>query len=169
MEIVKVLDGSIQDALRKKHNKFSLMKGGIINMKNKKTFGIFALAMIALLGVGFVAAYQGDYSVQGPNYSEDRHAEMTAAFDNADYDAWVLLMSENNGNSRVLDVVTEDNFATFVAAHEAGMNGDAELAAELRAELGLGNGQGSRNGSGNSMKHQGSRGSGMRGQGNCLE
>ncbi|MCK4997398.1 hypothetical protein KAS08_03765 [Candidatus Pacearchaeota archaeon] len=138
-------------------------------MKNKKTFGIFALAMIALLGVGFVAAYQGDYSVKGPDYSDDRHAKMAEAFDNADYDAWVELMSESGRHPRVLDVVTEENFATFVAAHVAGMAGNDEEAAALRAKLGLGNGQGSKNGSDNSMKRQGSRGLGMKRQRTSLQ
>ncbi|MBR9706575.1 hypothetical protein GOV14_06065 [Candidatus Pacearchaeota archaeon] len=139
-------------------------------MKNKQTLGILALGVIALLGVSLVFAYQGDYSVKGPNYSEDRHEAMETAFENLDYDAWVALMTENGRHPRVVDVITVDNFATFVEAHEAAESGDFELAAELRAELGLGNGQGSRDGTGHKMGNQmnkGSRkGTGSRGQGN---
>ena len=131
---------------------------------------VFALGMIALLGVSFVAAYQGDYSVKGPNYSEEREDEMHNAFDNLDYDSWVSLMTESGRNPRVLTVVTEDNFATFVEAHEAGEAGDLERAAELRAELGLNNGSGPKDGTGfgggKGMKHGSMQGSGMREQGN---
>jgi hypothetical protein len=116
-------------------------------MKNK-TMSVLALGLVALLGVGLVAAYQGDYSVKGPNYSEDRHERMEEAFENLDYDAWVALMSESGRMSRVLDVVNEDNFAIFVAVHEAMKEGDMEKASELRAELGLGVGHMDANGFG---------------------
>jgi len=136
-------------------------------MKNKQVFGLFALGVIALLGVSFVAAYHGDYSSTGPNYSEDRHETMIEIFDNLDYDAWVELMTENGKSPRILNIVTEDNFAVFVEAHEAGMSGDFEKASELRAELGLNNGIGPKDGTGFKNKHmegQGSRnGSGMKG------
>ncbi|MCD4771535.1 hypothetical protein K8R30_03925 [archaeon] len=135
-------------------------------MKNRKTMSMLALGIVALLGVGFVAAYQGDYSVKGSDYSEDRHEAMEEAFDNLDYDAWVALMAETGRHSRVMEVVNEGNFAVFVEAHEAGEVGNLERAAELRTELGLGNGQGSRNGSGfggGQGMHKGSmQGAGMR-------
>jgi len=123
-------------------------------------FSLFALGMIALLGVSFVAAYQGDYSVKGPDYSDDRHDVMQEAFDNIDYDAWVSLMTESGRNPRVLTVVTEDNFEVFVEAHEAGTTGDSARASELRAQLGLG--QGSKSGNGEGQGSQ--KGSGMGGQ-----
>ena len=128
-------------------------------MENKKMYGFVALAMVALLGVSFAAAYQGDSSVQGPNYSEDRHDAMTAAFETGDYDAWVALMSESGRQPRVLEMVNAENFDVFAEAHEADMAGDSELANELRAELGLGNGQGS--GQNKAMKQGMGRGSGM--------
>jgi len=145
-------------------------------MKNKKrtnkalmSFGIFGV--IALLGMSMVFAYQGDYSLKGPDYSEERHETMEQAFDNLDYDAWVALMSESNRNPRVLEVVTEDNFAIFAEAHEAMENGNLELAQELRAELGLNNGIGPKNRtgfrSGKGMKQGLRQGSGMNDQGNC--
>ena len=49
-------------------------------MEKRYMLGIGAFAMIALLGVSLVAAYQGDYSVEGPNYSKDRHEIMQKAF-----------------------------------------------------------------------------------------
>ena len=139
-------------------------------MENKKMLGVFALGMVALLGISFVAAYQGDYSIEGPDHSEERHDAMHDAFDNLDYDAWISLMTESGRSPRVLTIVTEDNFAIFVEAHEAGETGDSVKASELRAELGLNNGVGSRDGTGfgggKGMKQGLMQGSGMRGQGN---
>ena len=134
-------------------------------MENKKMLSVFALGIVALLGISFAAAYQGDYSVKGPDYSEDRHDAMQDAFADLDYDAWVALMSESGRSPRVLSVVTKDNFAIFVEAHEAGMAGDSEKAMELRAELGLNNGVGPKDGTGfgggRGMKQGSMQGSGM--------
>jgi hypothetical protein len=140
-------------------------------MKNKKMLGLISFGMMALLGVSLVAAYHGDYSVKGPNYSEDRHGDMEAAFFNEDYDAWVELMTEDGRHPRVLDVVTEENFAIFVEAHEARISGDFERVSELRAELGLNNGMGPKDGSGfgKGMKQGSMQGSGMRGERNSGE
>ena len=114
-------------------------------MKNKKnmnkafvSLGVFGI--ITLLGLSMVFAYQGDPSVQGPNYSEDRHEAMEQAFETLDYDAWVTLMEETGRHPRVLDIVTSENFEIFAEIHEAMEDGNIELAQELRAELGLGQG-----------------------------
>jgi len=118
----------------------------------KKTVaGLFTALIILSVFAGVVSAYRGDPSVQGPYYSEERHASMTEALDNLDYDAWVALMTENGRHPRVVDVVTEENFATFVEAHQAALDGDAATAEELRAELGLGLGDGPRQGYGQGM------------------
>jgi hypothetical protein len=74
---------------------------------------------------------------------------------NYDYDAWLTLMTEDGRHPRVVDMVTESNFATFVEAHEAGKLGDDVKAAELRAELGLNNGIGPKDGSGHKGMGQG--------------
>ncbi len=121
--------------------------GGKIKMKNKKMLGVFALGMIALLGVSMVSAYHGDYSVKGPNYSEERHVLMTEAFADCDYVAWAALVV-GNAKSRVMQIVNDANFAVFAEAREVGRAGDLEKAAELRAELGLNNGVGLKDGTG---------------------
>ena len=131
-------------------------------METKNILGLFALGMIALMGISLVTAYQGDYSAQGPNYSEDRHEAMQEAFENVDYDAWVSLMTQDGRHPRVVDVITEDNFAKFVEAHEFGMVGDSEKASELRAELGLNNGRGPKNGKGYGNQQGLQKGSKMR-------
>ena len=118
-------------------------------MKKTAIFGILTLMIVGIVfASGIVDAYKGDYSVEGPNYSRDRHELMENAFDTLDYNAWYELMTENDRNPRVVDIVTEDNFEIFVQAHEAGRDGDFETATKLRAELGLNNGHGQREGNG---------------------
>lgn len=118
-------------------------------MNKTNILGMFALFAVALLvTMASVSAYKGDYSVKGPDFSEDRHELMESAFENEDYQAWYQIMSENGRGSRVLEKVTEENFAKFVQAHNAGISGDYELANQLRAELGLNNGNGPKDGNG---------------------
>ncbi|MBW6461897.1 MAG: hypothetical protein K0B07_02530 [DPANN group archaeon] len=102
---------------------------------------LFALIVVGLIvSTGVASPYKGDYSVQDPNYSEDRHELMQDAFDTLNYDAWYQLMTADGRTPRVAEVVTESNFELFVQAHEAAENGNMKLVAELRAELGLNNG-----------------------------
>ena len=118
-------------------------------MKKTAIFGMLALMVVGMVfSTGMVSAYRGDYSVEGPDYNEERHELMENAFDSLDYGAWEELMTETGRSPRVVDVVTESNFETFVQAHEAGKSGDLETASALRAELGLNNGNGPRDGSG---------------------
>ena len=65
----------------------------------------------------------------------ERHDAIEVALEEGDYDAWKELMGDRG---RIAEVVTEDNFDTFAAMHEAMEEGDTEEAAELREELGLG-------------------------------
>jgi len=142
---------------------------------SKLLLSLGAFGVIAILAISMVFAYQGDYSVKGPNYSEDRHEAMEQAFEDLDYETWYDLMTQDGRHPRVVDVVTEDNFATFVEAHEAAEAGDLETAKQLRSELGLNNGQGPKDGSGHRngyQNNQGSRmgqgkGSDLRGRWNC--
>lgn len=119
-------------------------------MKKAKTmFGFMAILVIGLIATSsLVSAYRGDYSTQGSEFSDERHEAMDAAMDSLDYDAWYELMTENGRHPRVVDLVTEENFETFVEAHEAGKNGDFSLAKTIRAQLGLNNGVGPRDGTG---------------------
>jgi hypothetical protein len=93
-------------------------------------------ALMLLLG-NSAFAYRGDPSVRGPNYSSERHALMTVAFENSDYEAWKELMSDR-GNTRVTQVVTEENFDKFAEVHNLMLEGKIDEAKELRKELGLG-------------------------------
>jgi len=118
-------------------------------MKKTAIFGLLALMVVGMVfSTSMVGAYRGDYSVKGPDYNEERHELMENAFDTLDYGAWSELMTEYGRHPRVVDVVTKSNFETFVQAHDAGENGDYETASELRAELGLNDGNGPKDGSG---------------------
>lgn len=128
-------------------------------MKNKRSVVVLGLLLVVgiVSSLAVVSAYRGDPSVTGPNYSEDRHDAMTQAFADGDYDAWRSLMEQNGARGRVLDVVDESNFDVFSRMHQAMIDGDVELASQLRSELGLREGYGPRD--------QGVRG---QGRGGCM-
>ena len=106
--------------------------------------GTLALAIIAITATS-ASAYRGAPNVKGPNYSPERHEAMTNAFETNNYDAWVELM---NGHGRVTQVVNADNFPQFAEAHKLALAGDLEGAKAIRAELGLGQRNGSGKGQG---------------------
>ncbi len=114
--------------------------------------GTLAL-VLGIVGVAYstTMAYQGDATVKGPNYSEDRHTAMERAFETNDYEAWKNLMQ---GRGRVTQVVTKDNFAQFAKIHEYVEEGNVAEAQKIREELGLRTGSGGCMGKGNGM-HQG--------------
>ncbi len=103
----------------------------------KLTLGLGALALIGIAAISANAAlaYQGNPSVQGPNYTAERHTAMEQAFENNDYNAWKSLMT---GNGRVLQVVNQANFAKFAEAHNLAEEGKTVEAQTIRQELGLG-------------------------------
>lgn len=105
-------------------------------MKNKKMV-VSALTLATTIGLGAlgsVSAYQGDYTKKGPDYTLERHALMTKAFQNNDYDTWKSLMV-NNG--RVMQVINKDNFSKFAEAHKLALEGKYDEANSIRMELGL--------------------------------
>ena len=115
---------------------------------NKAILTLSALAVGA--GTLFAAtpkalAYRGDPSVQGPNCTVERHEEMVQAFENNDYNAWSQLMQ---GRGRVTQVINEGNFARFSEMHRLMLEGKTEEANTIRAELGLGQQNGSGQGQG---------------------
>ena len=111
------------------------------------------LTVAAIGSVGLipqiVQAYQGDPTVKGPNYTEERHQAMTEAFASENFQAWKSL---NNNRGRLSEVITQENFAQFAQAHQLMLEGKTDEAQALRTELGLGlhngNGRGQGNGFG---------------------
>jgi hypothetical protein len=113
---------------------------------NKTTILLGATALV--LGVAVLLpqtafAYKGDPAVKGPNYTPERHAAMTKAFANKDYNAWKALMVGKGAARKI----TAENFGKFATAHELALQGKTAEANAIRAELGMGvhNGQGKMN------------------------
>jgi hypothetical protein len=121
-----------------------------MKMNNKKVIipsilGLAAVAAISFAGASNTLAYRGDTSQKGPNYSEQRHEVMEKAFEENNYNAWKEQM---NGQGRVSDVVTEENFSRFAESHRLGEAGETAKADEIRKELGLRTSNGERTGEG---------------------
>ena len=118
----------------------------------KSTLILGALALIlggiAVISADSVYAYRGNAETTSPYYSAERHAEMTEAFENLDYDAWRNLMQDKG---RVTQLITEENFAQFAEAHQLTLENREAEARELRQELGLRLQDGSGRGEGRMM------------------
>src|SRR3989339_832657 len=126
-------------------------------MKKTILFGIAGVLLAA--GVATTAyAYQGNPAVHGPNYTPEREAAMTTAFEKNDYEAWKTLM---NGRGRVSEVITTDNFEQFAEMRKLQLEGKTAEANAIRTELGLGNGQGRGQGKGNGMHYGTGKGRGQ--------
>jgi hypothetical protein len=78
-------------------------------------------------------------------FNTEQSQELEAAIENGDYAAWRQALGstavpEARGSHHMhmmTNVVTEANFSTFAAMHEAMRSGDIEKAQELHKELGL--------------------------------
>jgi hypothetical protein len=62
--------------------------------------------------------------------------QVQVAIEAGDYNAWKSAM-EQVQRPQMTDVITEENFDTFVAIHNAMQNGDYETANQLREQLGI--------------------------------
>ncbi len=111
-------------------------------MKTQIALGVAALALslVAVKSLTPVLAYQGDPTVKGPNYTEERHQTNVTAFEKADYKAWAANM-QGRGATRF---VNESNFGEFAKAQLAAQKGDRTQLDAFRAKYGMGqrNGQG---------------------------
>ena len=115
---------------------------------NKKIIILGSLSLLLgglALTSGKALAYRGDPTVQGSYYSEERHAAMTAAFENNDYNSWKELMG---GRGMASQVINEQNFSRFAEAHRLALEGKTDEAKLIRQELGLGLQDGSGRGMG---------------------
>jgi hypothetical protein len=68
---------------------------------------------------------------------QEQREEVQAAIASEDYDTWVLAIEDNPRENRFAETVTEYNFETFIAMHNAMENKDFETATELAGELGI--------------------------------
>lgn len=121
----------------------------------KLMLGLIAVLSLTLI----VAAFAYGPKTDAPHYDEDVHSQLEAALESRDYDTWIWIRQENNlpTHGRMFQMIEENPelFDRYAEMHEANEAGDYELAAKIRAEMGLGQG----------MKgHAGHRGSS---QGGC--
>ena len=75
----------------------------------------------------------------GPNYTPERHEQMTKAFENNDFAAWKSLMGDR-GAART---ITAETFPKFTEMHNLKLEGKTDEANKIRTELGLGTKNGS--------------------------
>lgn len=133
---------------------------------SKKFLGLLALVVgfMATVGVTQSLAYRGDFSAYGPNHTEERKVDMDTVMEEKDYEGWVSLLSEDGRNPGVLSKVdTQEEFDRFAQAYQLAKEGKVDEANAIRSELGLGNGQQSRNGG----QNRGGRFLGVGGDGVC--
>ena len=112
---------------------------------NKVLVGSLAVVMMGAFAVSSAMAYQGDYSKQGPAYSQERHTAMAEAMDHNDYQAWSELMPDRG---RITQVINAENFAQFAEARRLGEAGDVAGADAIRQGLGIKTSNGEKVGAG---------------------
>lgn len=123
-------------------------------MKNKVIVGIIAISALGVAAYSSASAFGWNgQGKPGPNYTPERHEQMTRAFESNDYQAWKNLMGER-GPARF---VTEEEFPKFSEMHKLMLEGKIEEANKIRQELGIGQGMGQRRGNGNGMMRGESR------------
>lgn len=91
---------------------------------NKKVLGIFAVMMIAVLGAGFVSAFQfgngfmnkQDISEQEIQDMQANHDAMMTAIENEDYSAWETLMKEQL--AKFEENINEEGFNSMMVQHQ---------------------------------------------------
>ena len=122
--------------------------------KSKQTFTIVGISLVvALVLIGIVSATgfgrnlmwqtgQGTAASSTANIQEwegmdQMHAEVEKAIEANDYAAFRAI-HEKYGMAGMMQGITEANFPTFVAMHEAMQTGDYAKATQLHQELGLG-------------------------------
>lgn len=108
-------------------------------MNKSIAIGVLGLAALgtALFASGAFASV-GNRGQFGPNYSPERHVQMTKAFSEGDYASWKNLM----GNRGATRVVNQENFSRFTQMHNLMLEGKINEANKIRQELGLGSGRG---------------------------
>ncbi|MGV8151674.1 MAG: hypothetical protein ACP5OG_01210 [Candidatus Nanoarchaeia archaeon] len=84
-------------------------------MKKQYVYGIIAISIIALLGVGFVAAYQGSIS-KGNRITEQEKDDFRDAIENKDYAAWKSLMEKRIAEMQ--SQITQEHFNRIVEEHK---------------------------------------------------
>ncbi len=123
-------------------------------MKQKKLYllsGFLALIVTTLAVTSLVSAATDEKDSAAKEFPPCRHelnqgeqeamqakrAAIDQVLATGDYEAWKSLVSEDERMSKMLEVVTEDNFPQFVQMHQLRQAGDWKAAQEIAKEIGL--------------------------------
>lgn len=68
---------------------------------------------------------------------QETREKVQQALEAGDYNAWKEAIGDSPRGAKSTEVITEDNFETFVEMHNAMQSGDFETAKQLAEELGL--------------------------------
>ena len=91
-------------------------------------FGAMALMVIGLIAAtGMVHAFD----------CEEMTYPLREALNSGDYDEWKAAIDSEERTPKMAEMITEENFNTFVELHEAKRNGDFETMKTLKDELGI--------------------------------
>lgn len=112
-------------------------------MKSKNTVVMSGLMALVLgLGVsGTALAYRGDFSRRGPNYTPEFESRMTDIMTHEDYEGWRGLIKEKVGNTKMVEVITKENFSKFAEAWRLAKEGKIREANSIRRQIILDSGQ----------------------------
>jgi hypothetical protein len=104
-------------------------------MEQKRVLGIFALSMVALLGIGMVSAFGFGNGIS----DEDREA-LENAIESGDYEAWREIKMSQISEERFNEIqARHQERAEFrTAMQEARASGDYSRIQELKEEFGEG-------------------------------
>ena len=107
-------------------------------MFHKKTLlTLAALGLILTVGVVSTSAFSGNWRQDKPNFDPEKHQDMIEIFENADYNAWVEMMSEKPFAEKFAEKITQENFDMMVQMHELKQAGDMEGVRALAEEWGV--------------------------------
>lgn len=108
---------------------------------NNKAYIIGGLAVGLITGLsltlGAVSYASEEENTPAPRMRHFNNEEVQEALENKDFELWKDLLTKNNQEPKILEVIDEDNFDEFVEMHELMKEGNEEEAEKIREELGL--------------------------------
>ncbi len=99
--------------------------------------GILTALVITSAVIALPWRAQNNDAAQTRMQGSEHRAEVEAAIEAGDYEAWVSAMGDCPRSQEMTKAITSENFPTFIKMHEALQNGDLTSAQTLREELGL--------------------------------
>ena len=115
------------------------MKPSLSFVRGTAIGSVLSLSVLAVIPV---FAANANKEARGSHFTPEHHEEIIEALDNGDYETWKSLMENSAHSPKVMDVVTEDNFQTFIGIHALRKEGNFEGAKILAEESGIDFGRG---------------------------